>query len=184
MNSWLITVEKLQRVVSDHSQAMMKNNKKVLSKKNSQGSSLIELLIAVMVVSSVVTATAIAMTYTLKNSAEVRHRDLAVNLAQDGVELFRREREAKGWNGFFSWIPGGNSTMCVKGVEPVVGSFTPCGTGDTFVVSNTTYKREVIITKSTTAPNISVKVEVVVTWDVGSHNERRVMVTQILKDRF
>lgn len=184
MNLWLTMVVKLRRAASNHSEIIMKNNKKILSKKNRRGSSLIELLIAVMIVGSIVTATAIAMTYTLKNSAETRYRDSAVNLAQDGVELFRREREVRGWDNFFSWIPSGSSLMCIKGAEPVVGPFVPCATGDTFTVSNTTYKREARITKSTTAPNINVKVEVIVTWNIGSSDERQVTVTQILKDRF
>lgn len=161
--------------------------KKFIKSKNSKGSSIIELLIAVVIVGSIVTATAIGMTYTIKNSSETRYRELASTVAQDGIELFKRERVTRGWADFYTQLGTSPSTMCINGESPVFDTTpSPCGT-TTFPLSKNTYQREAKITKLPVPPGDPQEVEIQITvrWNqLGTPDERRITVTQVLKDRF
>lgn len=159
----------------------MKNFKKTI--KNQRGSSIIELLIATMIVGSLVTAMAVGMTYTIKNSSEVRYRDASSVLAQDGIEYFRKERDVRGWDVFFNKIENGK-TMCINTFPSAITSatFGACGSNSTFTVSNIAYKREAKFTKNTS--NGSVKIEVTVTWNVGGSDQHHTTVTQVLKNHY
>lgn len=162
---------------------MNKIFKKLLAKNHARnrGSSLIELLISVVIVGSLVTATAIGMTYTLKNSAETRYRDASSALAQDGIELFRKEREVRGWDSFFGMFNDGISYRCLNGESPTIGTTSNQCTS-TFVFSNNNYQRQAKITKN--AGNKSLEIEVTITWNVGNSPQQTTKATQILRDRY
>ena len=69
-----------------------------------QGSTLIEVLIATVVVGLIVTAIASTLTQSLKNNSEAQYRQVATRLAQDGLELFAQYKATSTW-GVFSGTP-------------------------------------------------------------------------------
>ena len=142
------------------------------------GSSLIELLIAIMVVGVVVTGVAYALTQSVKNTAESRYRELATAMAQDSIDLFRREREAQGWRAFTSLFTSFPTTIDAAVLTNRSGQ---CGPGNTFQASRTTFQREIEV--YTDAPSETLTINVIMTWNVGSDDERSITITQILKER-
>jgi len=68
--------------------------------KNSKGSTLIELLIATMVVGLMLTAIAISLTYSIQREAMSRYKDAATSLAIEITEYLMVRRAQLGWNGF------------------------------------------------------------------------------------
>lgn len=84
-----------------------------------RGQTIIELLISIAIVGIVVISVAAALTFSIKNSAEVRYRASATSLAQEAIEFFRHERASMGWNAFSNAIvapapPG--STFCFDSI--------------------------------------------------------------------
>lgn len=151
------------------------------------GSSLIELLIAIMVVGVVVTGVAYALTQSVKNTAESRYRELATAMAQDSIDLFRREREAQGWRAFTSLFTTSQQTFCFNSFPTTIDAAVltnrsgQCGPGNTFQASRTTFQREIEV--YTDAPSETLTINVIMTWNVGSDDERSITITQILKER-
>ena len=76
----------------------MKLNK-LITKLNA-GNSLVELLIAAMIISLVLVAVATTMMFSLKREALNRYRQTAVELASQAIEHLSFERARLGWEGF------------------------------------------------------------------------------------
>ena len=85
------------------------------------GQSILEVLIAIMVVGMVMVAIASVLTLSIKNTAESRYRNVATTEAQQAIEVFRREKVRLGWNAFktaaiggeYCWnsLPAGNDEL-------------------------------------------------------------------------
>lgn len=73
------------------------------------GSTLIELLIATVVVGLVLTAVAMSMMYSLQREAHNRYREYALQLAQEAIEQLNFERAKQGWAGFAKQFADGRS---------------------------------------------------------------------------
>lgn len=90
-----------------------------LSKKhnNQQGLGLIEVLIAVMTTALMLTAVAILLTMSLRNSAEARYRDIATSESQEVIEYLRRQKFILGWELFWDEIDSGSEPtyFCITG---------------------------------------------------------------------
>lgn len=155
-------------------------------RKTQRGSGIIELLIATMVVGVVVVAAAIVLTRSVKNTSETRYREVASIVAQDAIELFKREREIKGWNNFASLFPG-SSVYCLNSLPQEIDSgvlseyFGQCEDDSTFTLSKTTFQREVRVTR--TDGGESLAIDVSVRWNIGGSDERSLSISQILKNR-
>ncbi len=142
-----------------------------LNKIRSEGSSLIEILIATLVVGLVVTAIATGMSYTVRNSAEARFREAATMLGQDLVESFYRERNRQGWYQFTSMFTDG-STYCFSSIpEPfqaeVLASIEgSCGASDTVSISGLSapFTREAVLD----VDGETVTVTVTVSWKIDT----------------
>ncbi len=80
-----------------------------------RGSSLIEVLIATVVVAIVVTAIAVAMSQSVRSTAQSRYREVAIKLGQDLQESFKRERNRLGWSQFVS-VFGGKTQFCFDAI--------------------------------------------------------------------
>lgn len=88
------------------------------------GMGLIEVLIAVMTTALMLTAVAILMTMSIKNSAEARYREVANSRSQDVIEFFKRKRATEGWETFWNYVNvrGGTfDTFCVNTDEDFRG---------------------------------------------------------------
>jgi prepilin-type N-terminal cleavage/methylation domain-containing protein len=148
---------------------------------NQAGQSLIEVLIAVAIVGVILTTIAGGMTYSIKNTAESRYRSLATTLAQDAVEVFRRERSLLGWESFYEIFTGAPSeTYCFNTLPATSTQFANVTPGDCtvgFAQVGTEFTREVIVDPA----GGQLRVEAVVSWYDGS-DQREVRVVQDFQD--
>ncbi|NCN87732.1 MAG: hypothetical protein COZ34_04575 [Candidatus Pacebacteria bacterium CG_4_10_14_3_um_filter_34_15] len=150
--------------------------------KNQNGSTIIELLISLMVVGLVVTAVAVASTYSIKNTGEARFRQAASTLAQEVVEKSRSEKTRLGFVSFNSAV--GSNTYCFDTIPAAFDNSDPdddysmpapgaCSTGETISLAGSEFTREVVFDTSAT----SIIVEVNVSWS-DSGNIRNIQIIQ------
>ncbi len=83
----------------------MLNLHKLITKLNA-GNSLVELLIASMIISLVLVAVATTMMFSLKREALNRYRQTAVELASQAIEHLSFQRAVLGWEGFVTEYDG------------------------------------------------------------------------------
>src|SRR3990167_4923802 len=96
---------------------------------NSQrGSSLIEIVVATGVMALVLTAILSGLTLSLKTNAESEYRSHAVKRAQEGLEVFRRERTLLGWDIFVAGFTS-DTYYCLQTLPAPKTAFTTgeCG---------------------------------------------------------
>lgn len=72
----------------------------IRKKLKSSGNTIIEILVATVVVGVILTALAGSMTNTIQNSAEAQYRETATRLAQDAMEVFRKDKNTESWTTF------------------------------------------------------------------------------------
>ncbi len=144
-----------------------------------RGSTLIELLIATMVVGTVITAVAAGVTRSVKNNSEAQYREIATVLAQQGVEMFRSERNNLGWVTFHNDIVAG--TYCIPAGADELGDLSTDLVNCAVTESNFDFNRQVVLTK-TSGADPGVTLEVTVQWDRRSGSMSDVKVTQTFKD--
>jgi len=63
----------------------------------SAGTTLIEILVAAAILGLVMTSIVAVITLSVKNAAEAKERSLATKYSQEGMELFRRQKNVMGW---------------------------------------------------------------------------------------
>lgn len=161
----------------------MQINKKNI---NNNGTSLIEVLIAIAVVGLVLTGVIAALTFSVKSTSESKYRSLATAKAQETIELFRRERAKLGWNDFNTAL---SDLYCFDEIpattEGIASKAGACGAEVYNLVvpgAGIAFKREVEIIKN---PD-SVVIKATVSWprfDQGSTNiDRKVVIQQEIKN--
>jgi prepilin-type N-terminal cleavage/methylation domain-containing protein len=148
-----------------------------------RGSTIIELLISLAIVGLIVTAVAVAGTYSIKNTGEARFKQAATSLAQEVIEKSRIEKNRLGFISF--GLAVGTDTYCFDEVPeffdpdagptgtPPMPSSGVCGTGDVVSMAGSEFTREVVFT---TGASI-IEVEVNVSWNDGG-NIRSVQLIQ------
>jgi Tfp pilus assembly protein PilV len=144
---------------------------------SSTGQSLVEVLIITVLVASILTAIAGVVSKSLQSTAENKRKSIAANFAQEGVEVFRKNRQILGWETFQSSLDSG--TYCLDSLPANEEAFTgmlasACSGGQT--IPGTIFTREVEVTSNAT----EVDVEVSVRWDVGEYQE--VTISQKFRD--
>jgi len=152
---------------------------------SSEGSSLIEILIATVVVGLVVTAIAVGMSHSVRNTAQSRYREVATKLAQDAQESFRRERNRLGWSQFVAVFD--NPVYCFDQIPDVFMEETlanvagACGTGQTVSVneSNVAFYREVRVVINDADGTAEVTVDM--SWE-DDNLEQSLSTEQVLRD--
>jgi Tfp pilus assembly protein PilV len=159
------------------------------------GNTVIEVLVATVVVGLILTALAVNMSSSIQNSAEAQYRETGTSLAQDVMEVFRKDKNTQSWATFTSTPadntadtttnPSSSKVRCIPASFTVntqllgstefnrsaVGSY--CG-GYVSVINNINYYR---LVSKTTSGN-SVKIVVYVYWNVGTAKERSTSVEQ------
>lgn len=162
----------------------MKLKLKLKQSTSQSGQTIIEILIATGVVAMVMTAVAAGLTLSIKNSSQSKYRALGGRLAQEGVEVFRRERDRQGWESFYQTLAadGATFTYCLgKELPDSTTLFADlragsCSTG--FPFAGTDYTREAVV--QLVNPRL-VRIRVTVTWYDGA-TERTSEITQELQD--
>lgn len=137
--------------------------------KMQKGSTIIELLIAVMVVGLITTAIANAVTYSIKNTGESRFRQVATTLGQQVIEDFRSQKNELGIINFSNTLTAGNN--CYSDLDnPVVGS---CGDSAVISMAGADFKRDVLIGLGGSGTRIPddpyyITITVTVSWNDGT----------------
>ena len=142
---------------------------KYLSSNKQAGFSMIEVLMALVVVGLVLTAVAGMITNSMETRADARYRQVANEIAQKFIEQCRREQAIMKWSDFISQ----SDHECIaKGPvsEPLIGiSFS-----------------KVITVASTSTPPETYTVNVDVTWSTGRNGgteEESLEVSQVFTNR-
>jgi len=136
-----------------------------------KGFSLIEVLVATMLVGLILTAVATLMTLTIKNAAQARYREAATKLAQEGMEFFNREDAVLVWSNFAGYFPVGSNTYCLATL-PGAGQLQAINTGscsasETIQENGGEYIRQATVTK-TAAAATQINVVIIVSWVDGA----------------
>jgi Tfp pilus assembly protein PilV len=145
-----------------------------------RGQTIIEVLIATVVVALVMTAIAAALTSSLRNTAEGKFRAYANEYAQQAMEVFIRERNLLGWQQFTEAIVSG--IFCLNELPANTEAFLTmpvgaCTEGTTFAGTDFTRQANVTVL----SPD-EVRVEVEVLWQ-DSGRDREVSLTQEFRSR-
>lgn len=162
---------------------MWLTNKKVVQ----PGSTIIEVLIALVLVGTVLTAVAVTLSRSVSNSASARYREIATTMAQDMVEVFHYERAKRSWNGStdgFHSVVANNRTYCANDLaDDSIADFqgSPC-TGNGVQVSGVGFRREMRAVQTTINSNEAVELTVTISWDAGNTGRQEVEVKQVFQD--
>lgn len=145
-------------------------------KRNSQrGSTIVELLVATMVMALVVTAIASGMTYSIKNQSEARYREIATTLGQEALDIFRKERGLLGF-GTFEANLSNNQNYCVPEDAFSLSDIPPATNCPMNIdASGQDFSREAFVTF---LPSGAVRVEVTVSWFKSATENRSVELVQ------
>jgi Tfp pilus assembly protein PilV len=126
-----------------------------------QGQSLVEAMVAVTVVTLVLTGLIYTMTFSLANTQIARNRTLITKYAQEANEFIRNYRDS-GWNNLSSLVPTGATKYCINDLASwILGT---CGTGQ---IIGTNISREVVLTPNAIPPT-QITVDLTLTSTEGS----------------
>lgn len=156
--------------------AKMKFISKITKLCASTGSTLIELIIAVMVVGLILTAVANAVTHSVKNDGEARYKQVATALGQEVIENIRSEKNKLGMVNLITIL--GNQTYCFQDLPgeltttPAAGT---CGTLEGIQMAGTDFFRNATVVSTgvglATNPTdpYTLNVTVTVSWYDGAN---------------
>lgn len=136
-----------------------------LPKRTQAGFTLIEVLIAIVVVGLVLTAITAGLTSSVKNAAESRYRARASTLGQEAMEVFAREKTLLGWGEFFAFFPNGTTIYCLR-TTPSAGALKTitsgsCGPTQTIDEAGVSFTRQAEVFKAgPLAPEVTVTLTV------------------------
>lgn len=141
--------------------------------KNQQGFTLIEILIAIVVVGLVLTAVTSALSVSIKNSAEARYRARATTLSQEVSEALLRELSLLGWGEFVAFFPTAATptTYCLQ-AAPSVGQLRSmirraCTNTEKINEAGVSFTREIYVSKLVADPT-EISIEITTRWTDGS----------------
>lgn len=148
------------------------------------GQTVIEVLIATMAVSMVMITVMSSMVLSIVNTTQSRQQSAAATLAQEPIEVLRRERARLGWQIFYDALP--ETTYCLNALPETsedflaLSSTSAGGCGDTINDGGFIYSREMTITKpvGTEIMEVSVYVE----WLKAGGETTSLSVQQTLQD--
>jgi len=142
---------------------------------NQRGSTIIELLIALMVVGLVVTAIVASGSYSIKNTGEARFKQVATTLAQEVIEKSRAEKNRLGFVNFKNIV--GTNTYCFNTIPATFDSLTAGNCGASFSSTGASFTREVSFSNP---ESTIIEVEATVSWN-DADDTRSVVLTQEFK---
>jgi type II secretory pathway pseudopilin PulG len=145
--------------------------KKLHFRGGSAGSSIIEVLVAIVVMLLVMTAVLQLSVVSMRHQRVSSARSVGTQLASEGIEWVRSLRDVSGWQTFSEHI-GNSWNFCLMDTVPPASEFLTLSSniciGNTFVVSGVTYERLIQINKK---PGVDgYDVAITVSWVDGSQN--------------
>ena len=126
--------------------------------KRQSGQSLIESLIALVIVALVLTSLVVAVLVAIKSSQFSKHKTQATFLSQEGIEWLRAMRQGLGWGRFNSAASLSGTEYCLQNLE-LEELLIPGECSDTAVIDNL-YTRSVTLTTNLADPEVTVLVNV------------------------
>ena len=142
------------------------------------GQTIVEVLIVTVVIATILTALAASLTMSANNTNQSKQRSLATTYAQEGLEVFRRERNSLGWNRFYESL--NSSTYCLNDLPVDSAAFVSLVTGECAsgtTIENTGLQREAVVSVGADQVDVSLSV----TWFDGAE-EKTVSVDQSFQD--
>lgn len=136
--------------------------------KKSSGQTLVEMVVAVGMVSLVLVAIVSGIAISIRNSRFSKNKALATRYAQEGIEKFRFYRDEYGWEPFFNEMQSGGEDYCFADFPLSLEDISDrTGNCTTETISGTEYTRyaQVIVT---TIPSDWVDVVIGVSWYEGA----------------
>jgi Tfp pilus assembly protein PilV len=131
--------------------------------KNNRGNTIIEVMISILIIGTVLTAIAVSMTYSVKNTSEAQYRDVATSLASEPIEVLRYTRASSNWQTFYTALSakaGSDKYITttvftgISGLSNIVSSVT---------INNVAYTRQVLVTLDRLSAD-KITVQSIVTW--------------------
>ncbi len=109
------------------------------------GQSLVEVLIALSVMTVVLLSVVAAVLLSLKTADRSKHRVRATFLANEGIEWLRGQRSRFGWNQFseLDALGGDGTTYCLNTLPASISDLTPANCSDKL---DNVYVRRIILT--------------------------------------
>jgi type II secretory pathway pseudopilin PulG len=153
-------------------------------KKGQRASTLVEILVALMVIMVVLTSIMAVMSMSIRLSESNEKRLLALQKAEETVEYFKRERLLNPWSVFFPALPEGSYCFPVASMPDslqLVASgeyFGTCGPEDTFESAGYEFQREVEISHPDSS---TLLLTVVISW-MQANGEKTLSLQQEYKE--
>jgi|GEM_PF-1189894 len=136
-----------------------------------RGAALLEVIIAIGIVTLVMTTLVSLMTVSLKSASFSQAKTLGTKYSQEGMESVRQMRSVLGWDSFVATLQadGSSMTYCLSTVPQTAVQFTaltnsPCTTTQ-FVDAKSLFQRSAIISVTTIGSRTSVSVTITTTWN-------------------
>lgn len=133
-----------------------------------KGQSLIEVIVAIGIVTLVLAGLVSAVTFSLSNSQFARNKALATKYAQEGMEWLRVQRDAN-WYSFNQMSPDSGSLYCMSTLPATVTTLPP-GVCNTLVIDDTydIFRREVTLTGVVADDRVNITLRV--WWPQGTRD--------------
>lgn len=145
------------------------------------GSTILEVLIATIVVGTILTAVAATLTSSVKNSSEAEYRKVATRLAQEGLEIFRKEKYIRTWTNFKTIPDVGTNWQCMSTAVVNSGSTPAAVTGCTAITTSNPPASFYRGYQKVTNADGSVEIRLRVSWRDGA-NTRNVDLEQTFRE--
>ncbi len=145
---------------------------------STRGQSIIEVVIAIGIVSLVMTALVSLVAVSVKNAGEAKAKAVATQYTQDALEFFRQERILLGWDTFLQTVQnrGSSVTYCldILPATPTAFAALPSAACNStqFVDSKQLFQRQATAVIATVGGKKQMTVTVTVTWQDGAMNRQ------------
>lgn len=154
------------------------------------GSSIVEVIIAIAVVSIVITSVAAVISVSLQNTSRATAKVIGTKYTQEAIEYFRAQRTLMGWESFIAALQNGNASpeYCLASLpySPVGGldqvPNRPCSLIEFADVHNL-YKRDAEVRLGSVNGQQTVTIAVTTVWPDGAQFARSTATVQLQKSQ-
>jgi len=149
-----------------------------------RGAALLEVIVAMGIVTLVMTTIVSLVTVSLKTAALAQSQALGTKYAQEGMESLRQMRNILGWGNFVSAIRADGTTVhyCMPVAPKTAAQFqalgnSPCN-GSQYVDSKNVFQRQADINLISVGPKTSVAITVTASWFDGGLLKKSIVTQQ------
>lgn len=140
-----------------------------------KGQSIVEVIIATVIISIVLVGLISAITFSLSNAQFAKNKALANKHGQEAIEWLRAQRDISGWTKLYTL---NGTTHCLNNfpADILILYSQPVGNCTSGSVNNNTiFTRQVIFTGNATADRLTINISI--TWPQGSRTSTVVLDT-------